>query len=158
MRIGLFNSILKPPIPLVSRLYRDLKPGLREYLLRAHLPLRMRAGFGLEIEAYLREADRICVLLGQRHMRAHHAEKHGREKEAVQLYEQNVRDGDLSTLSYERLRVLYMQQGRRNEALRICEAYINSLDELSRLDPNLPPWALSNRERFAAHIAELRRL
>ena len=157
MRIGLFHSILKPPYPPPSRLYRDLRPGLREYLLRAHLPMRMRAGLGREIEAYLREADHICDLLGQRHIRAHRAEKQGREKEAIQLYEQNVSDGDLSTLSYERLRVLYLQAGRRMDALRVCEAYVQTLDELSRLDPNLPLWVTNNRERFTEYASELRR-
>jgi hypothetical protein len=157
MRIGLIPSILKSPTPSVSRLYRDLKPGLREYLLRAHLPVRIRAGIGEQIEAHLREADRICNLLGARHMRAHHAEKQGRDKDAIQLYEQNVADADLSTLSYERLRTLYLRMGRRNDARRVCEAYLRALDELAALDPNLPAWAISNRKRFTGYLNELRR-
>jgi tetratricopeptide (TPR) repeat protein len=117
----------------------------------------MRPGLGQEIEAYLREADRICDLLGRRHMCAHRAEKQGHVEEAIQLYEQNVSDGDLSTLSYERLRILYLHRGRRSDALRVSEAYIQTLDELARLDPNLPLWATSNRKRFMEYAAELRR-
>ena len=90
-------------------------------------------------------------------MRAHRAEKQGREKEAIQLYEQNVSDGDLSTLSYERLRILYVHNGQRSDALRVCEAYIRTLDELAQLDPNLPLWATNNRKRFTEYSAELRR-
>ena len=156
MRIDFFNQIMNPVVPRVARLYRDLRPGLREYLLRAHLPVRSRRGIGAEIDARLIEADRICDMLGQRHMRAYHAEKQGREQEAIHLYEQNVADGDLSTLSYTRLRLLYIKQKRYHDAMRVCEAYLRTLDELAECDPDLPQWAIINRRRFAQHIADLR--
>ncbi|MCL4507255.1 MAG: hypothetical protein M1434_01465 [Chloroflexi bacterium] len=156
MRIDFIDQIMNPVVPQVARLYRDLRPGLREYLLRAHLPVRSRRGIGAEIDARLIEADRICDMLGQRHMRAYHAEKQGREQEAIHLYEQNVADGDLSTLSYTRLRLLYIKQKRYRDALRVCEDYLRTLDELAERDPDLPQWAIINRRRFAQHIADLR--
>ena len=39
----------------------------------------------------------------------------------------------------------------------MCEAYLHTLDELARLDTNVPEWASNNRRRFVDHIAELRR-
>lgn len=155
MRMNFINQIMNSRAPQAARLFRDLRPGLREYLLRAHLPVRSRRGIGAEIDARLVEADRITEMLGQRHMRAYHAEKQGREQEAIRLYEQNVADGDLSTLSYTRLRLLYARQKRYRDARRVCEAYLQTLDELAERDPNLPQWAVINRNRFAQHIAEL---
>ena len=156
MLLNIFNSV-QPPFPRISRLFRDLRPGLREYLLRAHLPIRSQRGIGAEIEARLIEADRLCEMLGQRHIRAYHAEKQGNEDEAIKLYEQNVADGDLSTLSYERLRVLYCQQDRQHEAIRVCKAYLRAVDELAEQDPHLPAWIVSNRTRISQHLVELSR-
>ena len=156
MLLNLFNNV-QPSFPRVARLFRDVRPGLREYLLRAHLPVRSQRGIGAEIEARLTEADRLCEMLGQRHIRAYHAEKLGHEDEAIKLYEQNVNDGDLSTLSYERLRVLYIRQDRQHDAIRICQAYLRAVDELAEMDPHLPAWLTSNRARIAGHLAQLRK-
>jgi hypothetical protein len=156
MLLNLFNSV-QPSFPRIARLFRNVRPGLREYLLRAHLPIRSQRGIGAEIEARLTEADRLCEVLGQRHIRAYHAEKEGREDDAIKLYEQNVADGDLSTLSYERLRILYTKQDRQHDAVRVCQAYQRAVDELAELDPHLPEWVTSNRARIAQHLAELRK-
>jgi hypothetical protein len=156
MLLNLFNNV-QPSFPRIARLFRDVRPGLREYLLRAHLPIRSQRGIGAEIEARLTEADRLCEVLGQRHIRAYHAEKQGREDDAIKLYEQNVADGDLSTLSYERLRILYTNQDRQHDAVRVCKAYLRAVDDLAELDPHLPAWVTSNRARITQHLAELRK-
>jgi len=151
---GLFNQLRYAPQPQAARLFRELRPGLREVLLRTHLPVRSQAGIGAEIEARLREADRICSMLGGRHMQAYHAEKSGRISDALRLYEQNVADGDLSTLSYERLRALYLRLERPRDARRVCAAYLRALDELTERDPGIPQWATSNRARFQQYVAD----
>lgn len=160
MFTGLFHLILNPPKPQVTRLYREMRPGLREMLLRAHLPITNQPGIDArrsvnpEVEARLSEAERICSVLAWRHVQAYHAEKQGRIDTAIRLYEQNVADGDLSTMSYERLRMIYLAQGRLADAKRVCEAYISALNELADRDPSMPLWMTGNYERFQRYINE----
>jgi hypothetical protein len=156
MFIGLLNQLRYSSQPQAARLFRELRPGLREVLLRAHLPVRSQRGIGTEIEARLREADRICSMLGQRYVHAFKAEKQGRTAEAISLYEQNVADGDLSTLSYERLHQLYLKMDRRHDAVRVCEAYLRALAELVERDPGIPQWVTGHRKRFQGYLAEMK--
>ena len=51
-------------------------------------------------------------------------ERSGRIKEAIELYEANVRDWFDGTHPYERLRIIYTREGRFADAIRVCEAYI----------------------------------
>ena len=155
MFIGLLNQLRYPHQPQAARLFRELRPGQREVLLRAHLPVRSQLGIGAEIESRLREADRICHTLGRRHMQAYYAEKGGRIDEALRLYEQNVADGDLSTLSYERLRMIYLKLDRPRDAWRVCTAYLRALDELVERDPGIPQWVTGNRARFQQYLETL---
>ncbi|HEY3291942.1 MAG TPA: hypothetical protein VGK87_17575 [Anaerolineae bacterium] len=160
MFTGLFHLILNPPKPQVTRLFREMRPGLREMLLRAHLPPHnqplngSRSRLSPEVEARLSEAERICSVLAWRHVQAAHAEKQGRLDTAIRLYEQNVADGDLSTMSYERLRMIYLAKGRFTDARRVCEAYISALNELADRDPTMPLWLTGNYERFQRYINE----
>ena len=155
MFIGLLNQLRYPHQPQAARLFRELQPGQREILLRTHLPVRSQLGIGAEIESRLREADRIGHMLGQRYVHAYKAEKHGRITEAISLYEQNVADGDLSTMSYERLRQIYLKMDRRRDVKRVCEAYLRALDELVERDPGIPQWATAHRRRFQGYLAEI---
>lgn len=156
MFTGLINQLRNPTQTQAARLFRELRPGLREVLLRVHLPVRSQRGIGAEIEARLREADRICSLLGQRYLHAYKAEKQGDITDAIKLYEQNVADGDLSTLPYERLRQLYLKMDRRRDARRVCDSYLRALDELAEHDPGIPQWVTSHRKRFEGYLAEMK--
>ncbi len=139
-----------------THLFREMRPGQREVLLRVCLPVRSQQGIGAQIDARLVEADRISRLLGQRYLRAYQAEKQGRLADAIRLYEENVMDGDLSTLPYERLRQSFLKVGHLRDARRVCSAYLHTLAELVDRVPSIPQWVTAHRARFQSYLAEMK--
>lgn len=56
-------------------------------------------------------------------------EKAGQIDKATELYEANIADRFIGTHPYDRLRVIYSRRKRYTEAIRVCKAFVNVLDE-----------------------------
>jgi tetratricopeptide (TPR) repeat protein len=57
---------------------------------------------------------------------ARRLERAGQIEDAIALYEQSVRDLFIGTFPYNRLRIIYTKQKRYEDAIRVCQAYINN--------------------------------
>lgn len=75
-------------------------------------------------EQMMKEAQRIEDIVVSRNLRGIEHEKAGRIAKAVELYEANVADRFDGSHPYDRLRVIYTREGKLEEAIRVCEAYI----------------------------------
>lgn len=75
-------------------------------------------------EVLRREEHRIEGIIISRNLQGIEHEKARRIAKAVELYEANVTDRIDGSHPYERLRVIYTREGKLEDAIRICEAYI----------------------------------
>ncbi len=139
----------------ITQHYKDLRPGLRAYWLRAHMAELAQQLSVDETLMLNREIDRIEDLLWRRSMQGMKAEILRRREEAIRLYEQNLADGCVSHVPYDRLRVIYSRARLFGDAIRVCQAYLDMTDELVRLAPNLPTSFSSRRQTFQKLIAKL---
>ena len=142
---------IEPP----HEMYRDIAPGLRAYLLN-DLTLRMERQDQEDPAAYAGEADRLFDDLIQRNARATALEEAGEIDQAIELYEQNVADCFDGTHPYDRLRFLYTVRKQPNDAIRVCQAFVDTADILLKL--GAPHTALQpKRDQFKQWIAKLER-
>lgn len=56
-------------------------------------------------------------------------EKLGRIDEAVELYEQNVKNKFDGDHPYERLRIIYSGEDRHDDVVRICQEYLKNVNQ-----------------------------
>ena len=77
---------------------------------------------------YRQAALEIDQRLGERLTQAQKFEKADEIQNAIVLYEQNINDGFLASLPYERLRIIYEKQKSYQDALRVCNRYIEILE------------------------------
>lgn len=75
-------------------------------------------------QRFMEEAHRIEQIVVSRNVTGIVHEKAGHIAEAVELYEANVADRFDGSHPYERLRVIYTREGKLEDAIRVCEAYI----------------------------------
>lgn len=59
-----------------------------------------------------------------RNLKGIRLENRDKIQEAIQLYEENVREKFDGSHPYERLRIIYRSQKRYEDAIRVCQAYI----------------------------------
>lgn len=86
--------------------------------------LRRLLGHGKATPPDANERDFAEAL--KRNLLGRDLERQGRENEAIELYEDNVRAGFIGSHPYERLRVIYTRNKDFASALRVCEAYIGA--------------------------------
>jgi tetratricopeptide (TPR) repeat protein len=75
-------------------------------------------------EKLMQQAQRIEDIVVSRNLKGIEHEKAGRVAKAVELYEANVADRFDGSHPYDRLRVIDTRDGKFEDAIRICEAYI----------------------------------
>lgn len=111
-----FDSTNFTKFPLPIRL--DFVIDSLEMGQKLALPYRQAA---LEIDQRLQE----CLTHAQ------NFEKYNEVQEAIALYEKNINDGFLASLPYERLRIIYEKQKSFQNAIRVCNRYIEVLQIVS---------------------------
>lgn len=149
--------------PTPDSLFIDLPAGIRGVLLiqtaqaieeginpfkedLARLPLNIRLDFiidslemGRRLALPYRQASlEIEQILGERLTQAQNYERSGEIQSAVALYEQNVGDGFLVSLPYERLRIIYEKKKDYENAIRVCKRYIQILQMVSEIWEQYP--------------------
>jgi tetratricopeptide (TPR) repeat protein len=149
--------------PAPESLFVDLPVGIRSVLLiqtaqaiekgtnpfkegLPKLPLRVRLDFivdslelGRELASPYRQASlEIDRRLGERLAQAQNFEKTGEIQSAIALYEQNIRDGFLPSLPYERLRIIYEKQKDYHSAIRVCKRHIEILQMVNTIWSQYP--------------------
>ena len=87
---------------------------------------------------YRQVALEIDRRLGERLAQAQKFEKANEVQNAIALYEQNINDGFLATLPYERLRIIYEKQKNYQSAIRVCKRYIEILQMTSEFWSQYP--------------------
>ncbi len=87
---------------------------------------------------YRQAALEIDRRLGERLTQAQELEKADETENAIALYEQNINDGFLASLPYERLRIIYVKQKNYQNAIRVCKRYIEILQMASKVWPQYP--------------------
>jgi tetratricopeptide (TPR) repeat protein len=107
-------------LPLPARL--DYVTNSLELGRKLALPYRQAA---LEFDQRLQE----CLTQAQKF------EKADEIQNAIALYEQNINDGFLASLPYERLRIIYEKQRSYQSAIRVCKRYIEVLQMVSTFWP-----------------------
>jgi len=105
-------------LPLLTRL---------DYVISS---LEMSRKFALP---YRQAALQIDQRLQERLTHAQKSEKANEIQNAITLYEQNINDGFLASLPYERLRIIYEKQKNYQSAIRVCERYIEILQMVGTL-------------------------
>ena len=60
-------------------------------------------------------------------------EKTNQIGKAIKLYEQNINNKFDGDHPYERLRIIYARQGKRADAVRVCQAYIQNVHQDKKL-------------------------
>ena len=56
-------------------------------------------------------------------------EKMGQVNEAVKLYEKNIENKFDGDHPYERLRIIYSREDRNNDAIRVCQLYLQNVHQ-----------------------------
>ena len=76
--------------------------------------------------ACLTVEDEIIRTMMDHNEEARQLEQAGKIDQAIALFEESVRDLFLSPFPYERLRIIYTAQERYQDAIRVCQAYIDN--------------------------------
>jgi tetratricopeptide (TPR) repeat protein len=99
----------------------------------------------------VRQSSSIMV---KRNLKGKNLEKKGRIQEAIECYEANVSARFPGYEPYNRLRVIYTNQKRYADAIRVFQAYIDVANSLlTSGSPN--PDVLTKRTRFLNYIERL---
>lgn len=99
-------------------------------------------------------APQSLKIMLDRNLKGKNLERRGAVDDAIKLYEANVADKFSGDFPYQRLRVIYTDQKRYADAIRVCEAFVLMANMLlnagtSRTD------LLPKRVRFLAYIEPL---
>ena len=150
--------------PEPNSLFVDLPAGIRSVLLvqtaqaiesgidpfkdtnLEKLPLPVRLDYvtnslelGRKLALPYRQASlEIDERLGERLTQAQKFEKANEIQNAIALYEQNINDGFLASLPYERLRIIYEKQKNYRNAIRVCKRYVEILQMVSEIWSQYP--------------------
>jgi len=86
-----------------------------------------------EMEAVQDAQQELGDILTQRNIEGEEAERKGNIDRAIELYEENVEDRFDGSHPYDRLRIIYARLGRYEDAIRVCNVYLQDL----AFDPDL---------------------
>jgi len=138
-----------------QEMYGDTPAGLRAYLLEQLVIELIEQDKG-DPFPYSREADRIYDIMYQRNERGINVEKVGDVEQAIDLYEQNVTDWFDGNHPYDRLRIIYTKRKQYDDAIRVCQTFVDMADALLELGSprsDLPP----KREKFVEWVQKLQK-
>lgn len=82
-------------------------------------------GDPFQMRACLDAASEVGQILGTRNSIAKQQEAEGNFEQAIHLYELNVSDKFPGDYTYDRLRIIYSKLGRKEDARRVCKAFID---------------------------------
>jgi tetratricopeptide (TPR) repeat protein len=132
--------------PTPDSLFIDLPAGIRSILLVQtaqaiesldYVVSSLEMGQTLALP-YRQAALEIDQHLGERLTQARKFEKANEIQSAIALYEQNIHDGFLASLPYERLRIIYDKQKNYQNAIRVCKRYVEVLQMVSEIWSQYP--------------------
>jgi hypothetical protein len=75
---------------------------------------------------YMDAAKKIQDIFLTKNMKGLEYENIGKYIEAMQLYEENIKNGFAGMLPYERLRIIYARNNRDKDVIRVCKSYIQN--------------------------------
>lgn len=140
---------LLPP----SKMYGDYPPGISAFLLN-QLSIQMIEQGTASAQAYAIESDRLFNVMYHRNVQGIELEKAGEQDRAIAVYEQNIVEWFDGNHPYDRLRILYTQRKEYDNAIRVCQRFVEMADTLLRLGSprtDLRP----KRDKFAQWITRL---
>lgn len=149
--VGIFKRRRSSKDAQAQKALADEPPGIRSYLL---LGLSGAASELSDIERYMREADKIDDKMVKRNLRGIELEKKGKVDQAVKLYEQNVAEWFPGNHPYNRLRIIYTKRKQYDDAIRVCQRFVDVADRLVELGSPRSDLA-PKRERFLGWIVKL---
>ncbi len=118
----MFKKLFEKKIDF-KKLYAEYPPGIR-YCLLLHYDTKQ---LQLEELKALRDAySAIENIIVDRNLQGSEFEKSGRLEHAIQIYELNVADQVDTPHPYDRLRILYTKNKQYDNAIRVCQAWINA--------------------------------
>lgn len=101
---------------------------------------------GDEVALLLQVERELSAVMVERNQEGSQHEKAGQVDEAIRLYEANLRDEFKGSHPYERLRIIYTEREDYENAIRVCEAY---------LELPTSKYGDVKRGRFAEHCRKL---
>jgi tetratricopeptide (TPR) repeat protein len=107
---------------------------------------KMRAVYG-------DESERLSKPLRETMYQAVEEEKAGNINKAIQLFEELSDNAFTPSMPYERLRIIYIKQGFYNEAIRVCERYIEVLNMIKAFWVEYPN--IKSIPKYQEHIKKL---
>lgn len=81
------------------------------------------------------ESDERLEVIIKRNLEGRRLEKMGFTKDAVELYEKNVAEGDVETESYKRLASIYRDHHDYDNEIRVIESYLELWEGLETNHP-----------------------
>lgn len=138
--IGIRSALLIQTAQAIEKGTNPFKEGLT----KLHLTLRLdfiidslETGRKLALP-YRKASIEIDQRLGARITQAQKLENLNEMQKAIDLYEQNIKDGFIASLPYERLRIIYERQKKYQSVVRVCKRYIEVLQMVSEIWPQYP--------------------
>ena len=112
---------------LVHWIREQVKSGIPCEVVLHHVASAERQGMAAR-RAHDLEAtcNALVDSLLARFEEAQRLEASGRQDDAVRLYERQLREGDLSGVTHERLWRIYRDRGQVEEAVRVCLSYMDT--------------------------------
>ena len=114
-----------------DKIYLEYPLGVRYILLLHYEDRTGKADFVKDVLPYHRQANRIEDIIVDRNIKGTELEKSGQLEEAINLYEKNIADYADTPHPYNRLRVIYSKRKQYDEAIRVCNAYIETGNKLA---------------------------
>lgn len=116
-----------------------------------------------EVVPYQQEAYKIESIIVERNLTGKSLEKELKVDEAILLYENNIADFSDTPFPYDRLRIIYSKRKQYNDAIRVCQAYIDMCNTLSsailkELKDKKIAKQLGNKGKFPEYIKKIKEL
>ncbi|NJD60024.1 MAG: hypothetical protein C3F13_09460 [Anaerolineales bacterium] len=128
-----------------------IKLGVPVSVLREHLSKQpdVRA-----TEYDMRLLVKLPGIMAERNQKGKNFERKGKIDEAIKMYEANVTDRFNNNFPYDRLRIIYTNQQRYEDAIRVCHAFVDMANTL--LNAGTPRGdVLPKRDRYMNYIERL---
>lgn len=140
-----------------AQMFTDQPDGIREYLLRQlSVQLTGEKGFDKLADRYDAAAETISNRHLNRNLKGRELEEKATPEaieKAIQNYKDNVSEMFIGDHPYRRLRVIYTRQKLYQEAISVCEAYIEMANRFIELDIRKPDEML--RQEYIEWIEKL---
>lgn len=112
-----------------SEIFPEYPPGIRMVLLMHYE--NPSGDYVHDVLPYSKAASKIEDKIVERNMKGQQLEKELRIDEAIKLYEKNIAEFADTPYPYERLRIIFTKRKQYDDAIRVCQAYIEMSRQLS---------------------------